>query len=348
MSGSPLRITFAPWGETLAELADASRRAEQAGAEVVWAPELHRSATVSAAAIAQATSTAQVGTAIALAFTRSPMVTALEAMDLDEISGGRFILGLGTGVQRLNEDWHNARWGKPVGHLRETVRNIRHFVANATSGAEMALEGEYEPMRIRGYERPYPVQRTEIPIYLAAMGPAMTRLAARIGDGWISHELCSPTYLKDRILPEIEAGLSQAERLRDEVELVVSACCSVDSDPQRSLDRVRGHVGFYASVRTYADFFEFHGLGEAQQRVIDEFRSGRGAEHLAAVVTPDMVDAVTLNGDRDRVAEQIAAYAGIADAVKLSAPTHGLSPAEIRAGQDEVIALIQTITGGRS
>ena len=343
-----MRITFAPWGESLAELADAARRAERAGAEVVWVPELHRSATVSAAALIAATTTAQVGTAIALAFTRSPMVTALEALDLDELSGGRFVLGLGTGVQRLNEDWHNARWGKPVGHLRETVRNIRHFVANATSGEEMALEGEYEPMRIRGYERPYPVQRTQIPIYLAAMGPAMTRLAARIGDGWISHELCSPSYLAKRILPEIEAGLAQAEgRSRSDVELVVSACCSVDADPRVAVDRVRGHVGFYASVRTYADFFEFHGLGEAQQRVIEAFRGGRGAEHLAEVVTPDMVDAVTLNGDRDGVAEQIAAYDGIADAIKLSAPTHGLTPAEIRAGQDEVIGLIENITGGR-
>src|SRR6478736_6951230 len=128
-----MRITFAPWGETLAELADAARRAELAGAEVVWVPELHRSASVSAAAIAQATTTAQVGTAIQLAFTRSPMVTALEALDLDELAGGRFVLGLGTGVQRLNEDWYNAQWGKPVAHLRETIKVIRTFIEECTT-----------------------------------------------------------------------------------------------------------------------------------------------------------------------------------------------------------------------
>jgi probable F420-dependent oxidoreductase len=342
-----MRITYAPWGETLAELADAARRAEQAGAEVVWVPELHRSATLSAAAIAQATTTAQVGTAIALAFTRSPMVMALEAMDLDELSGGRFVLGLGTGVQRLNEDWHNAQWGKPVGHLRETVRNIRHFVAHSTTGAEMALEGEFEPMRIRGYERPFPVTRTEIPIYLAAMGPAMTRLAGRLADGWISHELCSPAYLSERILPEIEAGLAQAERSRGDIELVVSACCSVDPDREAATRRVAGLVGFYASVRTYADFFEFHGVGAAQQRVIEAFRSGKGADYLAGAVTDDMVDALTLNGDLDRVAHQVAAYEGIADAVKLSPPTHGIEASETRVAQDRIIELIATITGGR-
>jgi probable F420-dependent oxidoreductase len=341
-----MRITFAPWGETLAELADAARRAEQAGAEIVWVPELHRSAAVSAAALAQATTTAKVGTAIQLAFTRSPMITALEALDLDELAEGRFILGLGTGVQRLNESWHNARWGKPVGHMREVVRNVRHFVANAHKGEEMTLEGEFEPMSIRGYERPHEAVRTEIPIYLAAMGPAMTRLAGRIGDGWISHELCSPSYLSERILPEINAGLEQAGRQRSEIDLVVSACCSVDSDPQVAFDRVKAHVGFYASVRTYADFFEFHGLGEAQQAVIDAFRAGTGADYLGDVVTPEMTDAITLNGDRDRVIEQIGAFEGIADAVKLSAPTHGLAAAEIRKGQDEVIGLIHAIKGG--
>lgn len=341
-----MRLTFAPWGETLAELADAARRAESAGAEVVWVPELHRSAAVSAAALIAATSTARVGTAIQLAFTRSPMVTALEALDLDELSDGRFILGLGTGVQRLNENWHNARWGKPVAHLREVVRNVRHFVAHAADGAPMQLEGEFEPMDIRGYERPYPVRRTEIPTYLAAMGPAMTRLAARIGDGWISHELCSPRYLAERTLPEIEAGLDQAGRTRDQIDLVVSACCSVDPDPRVALDRVRGHVGFYASVRSYADFFDFHGVGADQRAVIDAFASGAGAEHLAAAVTPALADAVTLNGDVDRVAAQLAGYEGLADSVKLSAPTHGLSPTEIRTAQDRVIELIATLTAG--
>lgn len=344
-----MRITYAPWGETLDELIDVSRRAEAAGAEVLWVPELHRSATVTAAALAQATSEARVGTAIALAFTRSPMVTALEALDLDELARGRFILGLGTGVQRLNEDWHNARFGKPVGHLRETVRNIRTFIAACTTGQEIALDGEYEPMRIRGYQRPFPVTRERIPIYLAAMGPAMTRLAGQIGDGWISHELCSPRYLTERILPELEAGIARTEgKTRRDIDVVVSACCSVDSDPAVARRRVAGLVGFYASVRTYADFFAFHGLAEQQQAVIEAFRSGRGADYLADSVTDEMVEALTLCGNRDQVAAQIAAYEGKADSVKLSPPTHGLSAADTRKAQNEILAMIAELTGGKA
>ena len=166
-----LRITYGPWGETLAEMRQASRDAEAVGAEVVWFPEMHRSATVVAASAAQATTTVGIGTAIALAFVRSPMITAMEALDIDEIAGGRLRLGLGSGVQRLNEDWHNARWGKPAEHLRETVRIIRYVIANASKGEPMIIEGDWEHLRVRGYQRPFPQARSEIPVYLAALGP---------------------------------------------------------------------------------------------------------------------------------------------------------------------------------
>jgi probable F420-dependent oxidoreductase len=344
-----MRLTYGPWGETLAELVDAARRAEEAGAEVVWVPELHRSATVAAAALAQGTTRAGVGTAIALAFTRSPMVTALEALDLDELSGGRFVLGLGSGVQRLNEDWHNARWGKPVAHLRETVRNVRHFWAHCASGEPMALHGEHEPMHIVGYERPFPAVRTQIPVYLAAMGPVMIRLAGEIADGWISHELCSPSYVAERVLPELDEGAARVTgRSRADVDVVVSACASIDADAARARRRAAGLVGFYASVRTYADFFDFHGLAEGQQRVREVFRSGAGADHLGDVVSDDMVDALTLSGTPEDVLDGLAAYEGLADTVKLSPPTHGLPAQETRQAQDEIIALIARSTRRRA
>lgn len=341
-----LRITYQPWGESLAELVEAGRRAEQAGAEVLWVSELHRSATGTAAALAAGTERARVGTSIQLAFTRSPMVAALEALDLDEMSGGRFVLGLGSGVQRLNEDWHNVRFGKPVPHVRETVRNIRLFWQSCESGDPIVAEGEWEPMSIRGYERPFPVLRPDIPIYLAAMGPLMTRLAGEIGQGWISHELCSPQYLAQHILPDLQTGIDRADgKQRKDLDVVVSACCSVSDDLALARRRAAGLVGFYATVRTYAAFFDFHGLAEDQQLVIDQFRAGTGADYLADVVSDRMVDALTLVGTRDRVAERISAYEGLADSVKLSPPTHGLSATETRAAQDEILDMIADLTG---
>jgi probable F420-dependent oxidoreductase len=344
-----LRLTYAPWGETLAEMVGAARAAEAAGAEVVWAPELHRSATVTAAALAAGTTHVGVGTAIALAFTRSPMVTALEAMDLDEMAQGRFVLGLGTGVQRLNEEWHNARWGKPVAHLRETVAIVREVIARCTDGRPILIEGEYEHARIKGYQRPYHRERAEIPIYLAGMGPVMTAAAAEIGDGWISHELCSPAFVREQVLPSVATGLERADKARSDVDLVVSACCAVDTDGAAARRRAAGIVGFYASVRTYADFFAFHGFAADQARVIEAFTSGEvTAQQLGDVVSDSMVDTLTIAGTPDDVAKRLAAYDGVVDSVKLSPPTNGLDVAEIRASQDAVIALIADLSGRSS
>ena len=341
-----LRITFQPWGETLAEMADAGRRAEEAGAEVLWTSELHRSATVSAAALAATTTRARIGTSIALAFARSPMITALEALDLDELSGGRFVLGLGSGVQRLNEDWHNARFGKPVPHLREVVRNIRLFWSTCATGAEMRVDGEYEPMRVRGYQRPFAVPAAAIPVYLAAMGPLMTRLAGEIADGWISLELCSPAYLAERVMPDLTAGIARTPgRTRADLDVVVSACCSIADDVAVARRRSAGLVGFYASVKTYAEFFAFHGLAADQRAVVDAFRDRGSSDDLADSVSAPMVDALTMTGTRDGVVARVKAYDGLADSVKLSPPTHGLPAAETRAAQEEIIALIGELTG---
>lgn len=343
-----MRITYQPWGETLAELVDAGRRAEEAGAETLWVSELHRSATGTAAALAAGTRQARVGTSIVLAFTRSPMVTALEALDLDELSGGRFVLGIGSGVQRLNEDWHNVTFGKPVGHMREVVRNVRMFWHTCTTGEPIMADGEWEPMRIRGYERPFAVTNPDIPIYLAAMGPHMTRLAGEIGDGWISHELCSPDYLSQRVLPDLDQGIGRApNRTRADLDVVVSACCSVAPDAAVARRRAAGLVGFYATVRTYADFFAFHGLASDQQRVIEAFRGGKGADHLTDEVSDAMVDALTMSGTRQDVAARIAGYEGVADTIKLSPPTHGIAAPDTRAAQEEIIALIAELTGAR-
>jgi probable F420-dependent oxidoreductase len=339
-----VRITYGPWGETIEELADAARRAERAGAEVLWIPELHRSATVPIAALAYATDTARLGTGIALAFARSPMLQALEALDLDEISGGRFVLGLGSGVRRLNEDWHNARFGKPVAHLRETVRNIRAFWAQAGAGSVIDLPGEHEPMRIRGYQRPFHQQRDTIPVYLAAMGPLMTRLAGEIGDGWISHELHSPRYLAEAVLPELEMGLARAGRPRESLDVVASVLCAVDDDRATARRWAAGTVGFYGSVRTYADFWAAHGLAEEHAAVTAAFRGGLSADELADAAPDRMVDAVTAAGTSEDVRQRILAFDGIADSVKLSPSTHGVDASVTRRCQDRVIDLIATLS----
>ncbi|MFE0150347.1 LLM class flavin-dependent oxidoreductase [Nonomuraea sp. NPDC059007] len=361
-----MRITYGPWGETLAELTGAARAAEEAGAEVVWLPELHRSATVTAAAVAPVLSRAGVGTAVALAFTRSPLTLALEALDLDELTGGRFVLGLGVGARRLNERWHHVAADRPVTRLRETVEIIRAVVA----GTPPVVEGETRRADLRGFRRPHRPVRAAIPIYLAAVGPQLTRLAGRIADGWISHELCSPAYVREHVLPNLSrapapdhgnspdpgkdsgadvppgvwadpgAGLPAGPG----VDVVVSGCCAIDADPAEARRQAKGVLGFYASVATYRDFFAFHGLAEEQEAVIEAFRSGTPADGLAAAVPDRMVERLALAGTPAQVAAGIDAYRGLATTIKLTPPVYGRPPEAVRESQARIIALIKELT----
>lgn len=318
----------------------AARAAEGAGFSHAWVSELHRSAFVPATAIAHSTATIGVGTAIALAFVRSPMTTALSALDLDEISNGRFVLGLGSGVQRLNEAWHNARFGKPVPHLRETVAVIRRVVAEAHLGRTIEEAGEYEPITLRGYERPFPQVRERIPIYLAAVGEHMTRLTGEVADGWLGHELGSPAYTRERLVPNLDAGLARASRERKDLRVVASAVCVIDEDARQAKRWAAGLVAFYASVRTYQPFFAFHGFEAEAVAIQAAFRAGD--EQAMTDACPDaMVDALTFAGTADDVRAALKGYDGIVDGIKLSPPTHLVPAAVTRSCQERILADLQ-------
>jgi alkanesulfonate monooxygenase SsuD/methylene tetrahydromethanopterin reductase-like flavin-dependent oxidoreductase (luciferase family) len=116
-----MKLSFGPWGETLHEFVEAGIDAEKKGFETLWTSELHRTPFVPLTALATKTSTIKLGSGVALAFLRSPLTLALTAMDLNEISNGRFILGLGSGVKNLNEYWHDVRFGKPVKHIEDVI-----------------------------------------------------------------------------------------------------------------------------------------------------------------------------------------------------------------------------------
>lgn len=322
-----MKLSYAPWGETLDELVKAAADAETAGFDRIWVSELHRSAFVPATAIANATSKAEVGTAIALAFVRSPLTIALSALDLDELSGGRFILGLGSGVQRLNENWHNARFGKPASHLRETVTIVRKLIRESHLGKPLEIAGEWEQIRMRGFQRPFNPIRDRIPIHIAAVGDVMTRLAGEIGDGWLGHELGSPRYLSERIMPNLERGIRRARRKLQELEVIASGCCVIDRDGKQAKRMAAGLVAFYATVRTYEPFFAYHGFGEEASKIQERFREG-DEKGMIEACPDEMVDALALAGTPDEVRSRLREYEGKADGMKLSPPTH-LVPVEV-------------------
>src|ERR1700759_3188440 len=172
------RISVAAVGNTVADLEAETLHAEAEGIECVWAPELFRAADTKAAYLAAKTETSAIGTGIVWAFTRSPFVHAITALDVDEMSGGRFRLGLGSGVKRLTETWHNADYGKPAPPLREAIEATRLIMRQAGRGEPIRYEGDYYDIDIKGWVRPHPPAReTPPPIYVAALQAGMSRMA---------------------------------------------------------------------------------------------------------------------------------------------------------------------------
>ena len=164
MGGSALeRISVAAIGTSIAELEGEVARAEAAGIECVWAPELFRAADTQAAYLAAKTERIGVGTGIVWAFTRSPFIHAISALDIDEMSGGRFRLGMGAGVKRLNETWHNADYGRPAPHLREAIEATRLIMRQAGAGEPIRYQGDYYDIDIKGWVRPHPPAREAVP-----------------------------------------------------------------------------------------------------------------------------------------------------------------------------------------
>jgi probable F420-dependent oxidoreductase len=326
-------------GESAEELAEGARAAEAAGAEGVRAIELYRSTFTQAAWLAAKTQTIGVGTGITWAFTRSPFLLAVSALDVDEMSGGRFRLGLGAGVKRLNERWHGVEYGRPAPHLRETVEATRLIMESASAGAPIRFEGEYHDIDIKGWARPHPPVREQVPIYVAAVGEGMARMAGDVADGCLGHLICSPRWLSEVMLPNFEKGLGRSGRRRSDLDFIPGICVAIaqdDSEVEAAYEAARKTLAFYATVRTYAPVFELDGFGSEAQAVGNAFRAGDVAG-VAAAVTDEMVDTYCAVGTIDRVRDRVAATAELGDSVSLGPPTYFIPPEEVAEYQRRIL-----------
>src|SRR3989441_12108344 len=224
------RLSIATGIAPAAELAGLARGAEDAGFDALWTSEMFHDPFLPLTAAASSTSRIGLGTSIALAFVRSPWVTALSALDLDVLSGGRFILGLGTGLKRLNERWHGVAYGKPTPHIRECVKLIRLITERAHTGEPIRFSGHYYDVDIQGWQRPLAPTRENIPIYLAGVREGMIRTAAEVADGLLGHPIYSLRWINDVVLPSLSRGLRDGGRRRGNIEVLPDAYCTVDQE----------------------------------------------------------------------------------------------------------------------
>jgi len=305
-------------------IAMVASQAEEQGIEGLFAPQVYGPPFIPLAAAATATSSIKLATGIAIAAARSPTETAMAALDMDRVSGGRFILGLGSSVSAWTSGIFGSPPIKPVSHLRETVEAVRYIVANAHEKLE-PFKGEFFSADFGEISQTQPPVRTEIPIWIAALRERMTRLAVEIGDGVIGHPMWSVEWTLEQMAPAIEDQLKLSGRSREDIEVNIWPWAAPNPDEAAALDDARPTIAFYAGVKQYESFFEAHGFGE-EARACQE--GVQRADYLSVVdrVPDEMVRAFVAIGDVDKVCERLEPVWSIADSICLVPPAYALTP----------------------
>jgi F420-dependent oxidoreductase-like protein len=298
---------YAQPGTSPLELIELAREAERSGYDSAWAAEAWGTDAVTPLAwLGASTETLKLGTAIMQLPGRSPANTAMTAATLDLLSGGRFLLGLGTSGPQVVEGWHGQEWGKPLGKLREYVEIVRA----ALRRERLEHHGAHYDIPVSGgtgLGKPLKLMlkplRSEIPIYLAAISPKAVELAFEIGDGWLPI-FWSPERARD-VFPVVQA--------RDGFDIAPSAPAVLTDDVESARLALKEYYSFYIggmgakSKNFYNDLFARYGYeGEARQ-IQELFLDGKQREAAAAV--PDrFVDEAALIGSKERIADRLAAW----------------------------------------
>ena len=320
---------------TQRENVEIAKRAEAARFDSVWAPEFHNhSGVLVLAAAALATERIELGTGIAWAFGRSPLLTAVTALDLDELSGGRFVLGLGTGTRRMRTDWLGAAAERPATRLRETIEAVRAVWDAAEAGA-VDYEGELVKLRVRPYGRADQV-RSRMPVYVAAVNAGMARMAGAVADGVVAHPMATGRYIDEVMRPAIAAGAEAQGRSAADVAVADWVLLSVSDDREQARVDAKRQIAFHATVRTYDGILDLHGFTDIAARIRELWRSFDLAG-MTALVTDEMLDAMAVAGTPDECRAALHDRARSADRLLLGAPVVATDADRIRAYHEAIL-----------
>jgi probable F420-dependent oxidoreductase len=320
-------------GGDLRRLSRLARDVEEAGFESVWCAETARSAFVQATLACAATSRITVGTGVALAFPRSPTITAMAARDLAELSAGRFVLGLGTQVKRVNEQRFGVPFEHPAPKMAEAVALIRG-VLGAYEGRPIDHRGRFYSVTMPPFPGAGPAPG-RVPVYIAAVNPLMAETAGRCADGVLGHPMTSPAYIREVLRPAIERGAVAAGRSPDEVNVTTAVILQVSSDREAARREAALQIGFYATTRTYRPVLALHGFEELLEPLRRAFVRGDLAA-LSDVALP-MVDSLAIAGTPEECRERIVGFEGLVDRVILGGAWVGPSEERLEENHRTII-----------
>jgi probable F420-dependent oxidoreductase len=309
----------------VSDIAATAARAEANGFDAAWSPEFYtRSGIVTLATMAATTSRVRIGSSIAYAVGRSPLTLATEARSLDEVSGGRLSLGIGTGTKRMMSDWHGESPEGPASRVEELVPLLRQLWR--LHEGPVSHHGRFFDVEITPTAEVDEPIRTEIPVVTAGVNARMIETAGRVADGFLGHPLFTRKYLDEVVRPSIEKGATKTGRDASAVEICGVLITAVADDEEQARREVAAQLAFYCAPKTYATVLEVGGFGEAGEAIRAAFKD-RDFEKMIAAVPAEMVDAMAVAGTPQQVRDKLDALdrSGVIDHVIVYPPSFQLS-----------------------
>jgi len=325
-----MKLDAITMGLPMRAVTNLTRDVERVGFDGLWFTESGRTAYTGCAAAALTAEDLDIGTAVALAFPRSPMVTAAVAWELADTTDGRFILGLGTQVKAHIERRYGMTFDHPGSRLREYVLALRAIFRAFQGDAPLDFHGDYWRLNLLPPQwSPGPIAHPHVPVYIAAVRPWMARMAGEVADGIHVHPFHSPRYLQEVVLPSVREGTDAAGRDASAVTVVCPVMVNVgetDAALEAARDAHRLRVAFYGSTRTYHGVFDLHGWEGTADRLHELQRAGDLAG-MSATITDEMLDQYTVTATWDRLADVLVErYRGVADRLVMYGSTEGWTP----------------------
>jgi probable F420-dependent oxidoreductase len=301
-----------------------ARKVEALGFDCLWSSETQHDPFLPLAVAASVTSTIKLGTAIAVAFPRSPMITAHIAWDLQKASNGRFILGLGSQVKGHNERRFSVKFDSPGPKLREVVLALRAIWDCWQNGTKLNFRGDFYRFDLMTpFFAPQPIEHPNIPVYISGVNAYMCRVAGEVCDGLHVHPFNSPKYLREYVQPAVNEGMAKAGRARAAFTYVTSSFVVVgdtEAEIAANARAVKQQIAFYGSTRTYEPVLATHGWQDLVPHLHRKSVEGDWAG-MADLITDEMLHTYAVVGTYETIGRKLKErYDGLLDRTALYQP----------------------------
>jgi probable F420-dependent oxidoreductase len=301
----------------LADAGKAGLEAEQMGFQAAWTVETKHDPFLPLALAAEHTADLEIGTSVAIAFARNPMITANLGYDLQEFSKGRLILGLGSQISTHIEKRFSMPWSRPAPRMREFILALRAIWAAWQEGTRLDFDGEFYSHRLMTPEfNPGPNPYGSPKVFLGAVGPRMTEVAGEVADGLFLHSFTTEAYLREVTIPALDRGRARAAEARLDFEIACPVLMVTGATEERmatAIREVRRRIAFYASTPAYRPPLEAYGAGDLHVELNALSKQGRWNE-MGALIDDDLLNAFAVIAEPSEVGPRIEArFGGVID-----------------------------------